>query len=75
MTEQSETSGGLEGRSPLSRSRLLTMQELVAYLGVSERTIRREVKAGRLLACKIGHQVRFDPPDVLRYVAVRKGAS
>lgn len=66
---------GLEGRSPLSRARLLTMRELIDYLGVSERTIRREIAAKRLLAIRIGRQVRFDPPDVLRYVAVRKGAT
>jgi excisionase family DNA binding protein len=74
MTEHA-LDAGLEGRSPLSRSHLLSLRELQAYLGVSERTIRREVAAGRLLAVKIGRQVRFDPPDVARYVAARKGAS
>jgi len=54
---------------------LLTLRDVARYLGVSERTIRREVKASRLLAVKVGRQVRFDPPDVLRYVAARKGAS
>ena len=54
---------------------LLTLRDVARYLAVSERTIRREVKAGRLLAVKVGHQVRFDLPDVLRYVAARKGAS
>jgi excisionase family DNA binding protein len=50
------------------------MRELAEFLGVSERTIRREMAAKRLLAVRVGRQVRFDPPDVLRYVAARKGA-
>jgi excisionase family DNA binding protein len=75
VSEQPCDGLALEGRSPLSRTRLLTLREVVGYLGVSERTVRREVAAKRLLAVRIGRQVRFDPPDVLRYVAARKGAS
>lgn len=49
------------------------MREVMAYLVVSERTVRREVAAKRLLAIRVGRQLRFEAPDILRYVAARKG--
>jgi excisionase family DNA binding protein len=41
---------------------LLDTAELAAMLGVSERTVRRHVKAGLIPAVRIGKLVRF-PPD------------
>jgi excisionase family DNA binding protein len=38
----------------LAMSELLTVQELAERLKLSEKTVRREIKAGRLRAAKIG---------------------
>ena len=46
--------------------------EAAAFLGVSARTVRR-LAAAHLIPCvRIGGQLRFEPADVLRFVAARK---
>jgi len=49
---------------PLDDVRLLDTAELAAMLGVSERTVRRHVKAGLLPAVRIGRIVRFHPDHI-----------
>ncbi|MCZ8280122.1 MAG: helix-turn-helix domain-containing protein [Acetobacteraceae bacterium] len=44
--------------------RLLDTAELAAMLGVSERTVRRHVKAGLIPAVRIGKLVRFHPDHI-----------
>jgi excisionase family DNA binding protein len=51
---------------------LLTLDEVASYLSVSIRTVRRLVASGRLPCVRIGSQLRFEPADVLRFVAARK---
>jgi excisionase family DNA binding protein len=51
---------------------LWPLHETAAFLGVSKRTIRREVAAGRIRCVRIGRRLLFDPTDVSRFVAARK---
>ena len=57
------------GRSPAG---LWNLREAAAHLCVSERTVRREVRAKRLHCVRIGRRLLFDPADVSRFVAARK---
>lgn len=41
-----------------------TLEQLAKMLAVSERTITKEVKAGKLRAFKVGHALRFTPEAV-----------
>jgi excisionase family DNA binding protein len=70
-----EGGGGAEPTQPLAygQIRLLTLRDLAVDLQVSERTIRREVAAGRLHCVRIGRRLLFDPADVFRFVAAAKG--
>lgn len=49
-------------------SKVLSLEEVAKLLGVSERTIRREVKAGKLRAFRVGSQLRFRPESVDEYM-------
>lgn len=49
-------------------SDLRTISEAAASLRVSEKTIRRAIKDGRLAACKVGHQFRLRAEDVARFL-------
>jgi excisionase family DNA binding protein len=51
---------------------LWTLHETAAFLGVSERTVRREVRAARLRCVRVRRRLLFDPTDVSRFVATRK---
>lgn len=51
---------------------LLTVNDVATHLKVSERTVRREVRARRLRCVRIGRRLLFDPADVARFVAARK---
>jgi excisionase family DNA binding protein len=57
------------GRSPAG---LWNLREAASHLRVSERTVRREVRAKRLHCVHIGRRLLFDPADVSRFVAARK---
>ena len=46
------------------RSSLMTMRQVASYLVVTERTVRRFIRAGRLRAYRVGRQLRFRPSDV-----------
>ncbi len=45
----------------------LTKKQAASALGVSQRTIDREIKAGRLLASGVGTQVRVDRDELDRF--------
>ena len=49
---------------PLKNVRLLDSAELAKILDVSERTVRRHVKAGLIPAVRIGKLVRFHPDHI-----------
>ncbi len=58
---------------PAAKARgLWTLSEAAAFLGVSQRTLRREVAAKRIRCVRIGRRLLFDPADVSRFVAARK---
>ena len=48
--------------------RLMTVEDLCAYLGVSKDFIYDQVRDGRLLAIRIARQLRFRPLDVDAFV-------
>ena len=45
-------------------TQLMTVQEVAAYLRVTEKTIYRLLKRGRIPATKVGHQWRFDKSSI-----------
>lgn len=47
--------------------KFLSLEEVAKMLDVSERTVAREVKAGRLRAFKIGRMLRFKPEAIEEY--------
>ena len=57
------------GREP---DALLTLRQVARKLNVSERTVRREVAAGRFHCVRIGRSVRFTHNDVVRFVAAAR---
>ncbi len=59
------------------RTPMLTIKEVASYLSVSERTVSRLARAGRLRAISIGGSIRFHAVDVDRFAqgpAPREGA-
>ena len=55
-------------RTPTPR-RFLTVKEAAAYAKVSEQTIRRAIKDGRLKYYKFGRQIRIDEADLLDFMS------
>ncbi|MBI5779276.1 MAG: helix-turn-helix domain-containing protein [Planctomycetes bacterium] len=50
---------------------LMSLKEVIGYLGLSRRTIYRLIAAGSLSASKIGGQWRFRPEDLQKYFTSR----
>ena len=50
-------------------------QEVAALLGVSVRTIRRHIKAGALMAPRIGRLLRISDASLRAFLAERRVAS
>ena len=48
--------------------RLLTIKDVAYRLQLSERTVRRLVDAGELLAFRVGRQWRILPKDLQKYL-------
>ncbi|MDT4926348.1 MAG: Helix-turn-helix domain [Pseudonocardiales bacterium] len=48
--------------------RLMTVEDLCAYLGVSKDFSYDQVRDRRLLAIRIARQLRFRPPDVDAFI-------
>jgi excisionase family DNA binding protein len=51
----------------------LTVRELAQRWNVSDRTIRRQVKARLLAGFRVGKQLRFDPAVIKDYERRRDG--
>lgn len=51
---------------------MLTTTSTAARLGVHPQTVRRLVKAGLLPAFRVGHNLRFDPADITRFLEARR---
>lgn len=47
---------------------LLPPKQTAAWLGVSDKSIYRLVKARKLNAIRVGRALRFDPSDVRKYI-------
>lgn len=47
---------------------IMNLDEVAEFLKVSERTVTREVKAGKLKAFKVGRAVKFRRDDVEAYI-------
>ena len=50
-------------------SDLMTLQEVCAFLDISESTMRRYIKAGKVKYTKEGKDYRFKKNDILKLVA------
>jgi excisionase family DNA binding protein len=55
--------------------RLMTVEDLCAYLGVSKDFIYDQVRDGRLHAIRIARQLRFRIPDVDAFIDANTSAS
>jgi excisionase family DNA binding protein len=60
-------------RDTLGTSRLLTVRELAALLGLHEKTIYEWTARGQLPCIRLGNRLRFAPADITRWVASHKG--
>ena len=49
-------------------------QEVAALLGVSVRTVRRQIKAGALMALRIGRLLRISDASLRAFLAERRVA-
>jgi len=47
---------------------LLTVRETMKLLGLSRISVYRHIKAGRILAYKLGHTLRISPEDLRAFV-------
>lgn len=50
-----------------------TVGQVADAIGLCEKTIRLEIKAGRLTAHRFGKQLRISEDDFCVYVAMRRG--
>jgi len=60
--------GGMERKREPARD-FFTERSLVAYLAVSDRTIRNWIRRGELPSYKLGAARRIDPADVDAFLA------
>jgi len=51
---------------------LWTVRELAQRLSLHEKTIYDWIARGQLPCIRLGHRLRFDPHDILRWLAARK---
>ena len=56
----------------MSDESMMSIQEVASRLSVSERTVRRLVKAGAIQATNVGRQYRFEKQWIAEYVSVNK---
>ena len=52
--------------------RLLTIEQVAAFLSVSPKTVRRLVTGRRLPCIRLGRVLRFQQADLFRFVEARK---
>jgi excisionase family DNA binding protein len=53
---------------------LLTVEEVAHYLGCHPRTVYRYIRAGNLIAIKLGREYRIERADLDRFLEERKTA-
>jgi excisionase family DNA binding protein len=58
----------LEGTPPRSL-KLLSVRESAGYARISQQTIRRAIKAGRLKTYRAGRQIRIDEIDLVEFLS------
>jgi excisionase family DNA binding protein len=58
----------LAGTPPRSL-KLLSVRESAGYARISQQTIRRAIKAGRLKIYRAGKQIRIDEADLVQYLS------
>lgn len=58
--------------SPLI-SQFFTIPDIAKELQVSEKSVRRWVKAGELIAHRVGNQIRIAPDDYTLFLRQRRG--
>jgi len=56
----------------LTLADMLTTTATAARLNVHPQTVRRLVKSGLLPAFRVGHNLRFDPADISRFLEARR---
>jgi excisionase family DNA binding protein len=49
-------------------TKYLTLEQVSKLLGVSKRTVMRQIKAGRLKAFKVGRSLRFEEEAIQEYI-------
>ena len=57
---------------PSAHTTLLMLRDLAAAAGVSTKTLQREIRAGQLLAVRVGNQVRVRLSDWQAYLEARR---
>ncbi len=58
---------------PSNIPRFYSVQEIAEQLDVSERTVRRWIASGELVAHKLGRAVRVSDSDLRDFLARRRG--
>lgn len=58
--------------APLPPADLLTVAEVARSFDVSTRTVRRWMRDGLLVACRIGRTVRVHPDDLARFIKANR---
>jgi nitrogen PTS system EIIA component len=66
---------GEQPESPALRNRMLTAQELAAYLRVNRSTVYRLLKKGQLPGFRIGNEWRFRVDEIDRWFKDRDDVS
>lgn len=51
---------------------LLSIEEAATLLGVCEETVRRDIKAGKLRAIKMGSRWKVDPTVLAEFIEARQ---
>ena len=54
--------------------RLMTLKDAAAALGLSVKTLRRRIAAGKLPVIRDRRVLRVDPEDLCRYIAMHREA-
>jgi excisionase family DNA binding protein len=52
-------------------ARLLSIEEAAEFFSVNQKTVRRWIAAGQLVAYKLGRQWRIPPDEIERFLATR----
>ena len=60
-----------QSRQSERAGRLLSIKDVAAFFRVSEKTVRRWIAAGLLIAHKLGRQWRIAPDEIERFLATR----